>query len=230
MCDRVLATLAKLCSWQAARDDDYVSPIVRGMRRTVAAERARARVLDDDEIRLLWAHADGKFGAFLKVCLLSAQRRSKVMSLRREDLDINGNWVIPAEVREKASAGALKLGPLTLAIISEQPVVLGNPHVFAGEREKPFWPGDKLKRALDVKLTDANGSVPLRHWTIHDLRRTAKTLMRRAGVSAEISERVLGHAITGVEGVYDRHNYAAEKSSALVQLEVLLAEIIQAGR
>jgi integrase len=52
---------------------------------------------------------------------------------------------------------------------------------------------------------------PLPNWTLHDLRRTAKTLMVRAGVRPDISERVLGHVIAGVEGTYDRHSYADEK-------------------
>ena len=55
----------------------------------------------------------------------------------------------------------------------------------------------------------------LPHWTIHDLRRTARSLMARAGVRPDIAERVLGHAIAGVEGVYDRHTYTDEKAEAL---------------
>jgi hypothetical protein len=42
--------------------------------------------------------------------------------------------------------------------------------------------------------------------------------MSRAGVVAEIGERVLGHALPGVRGVYDRHSYQAEKAEALEKL------------
>jgi integrase len=56
------------------------------------------------------------------------------------------------------------------------------------------------------------------HWTLHDLRHTARSLMSRAGVSADIAERVLGHKIPGVRGVYDRHEYATEKRDALERL------------
>jgi integrase len=51
-------------------------------------------------------------------------------------------------------------------------------------------------------------------WTLHDLRRTARSLMSRAGVSADIAERCLGHVIPGVRGVYDRHAYLEEKRTA----------------
>jgi integrase len=67
---------------------------------------------------------------------------------------------------------------------------------------------------------------PLPNWTIHDLRRTAKTLMVRAGVRPDISERVLGHAIAGVEGTYDRHSYAGEKRDALEKLAAMIEHIL----
>jgi integrase len=55
-------------------------------------------------------------------------------------------------------------------------------------------------------------------WVLHDLRRTARTLMSRAGVLADIAERVLGHVIPGVRGVYDRWAYLEEKRDALERL------------
>jgi hypothetical protein len=63
-------------------------------------------------------------------------------------------------------------------------------------------------------------------WTLHDLRRTAKTLMSRAGVRPDISERVLGHVIDGVEGVYDRYEYLEEKRDALERLATQIERII----
>ena len=67
---------------------------------------------------------------------------------------------------------------------------------------------------------------PIPNWTLHDLRRTAKTLMVRAGVRPDISERVLGHVIAGVEGTYDRHSYADEKREALEKLAVIIEQIL----
>ena len=67
---------------------------------------------------------------------------------------------------------------------------------------------------------------PIPNWTLHDLRRTAKTLMARAGVRPDISERVLGHVIAGVEGTYDRHSYADEKREALEKLATMIERIL----
>jgi len=56
-------------------------------------------------------------------------------------------------------------------------------------------------------------------WTIHDLRRTARSLMSQAGVAPDHAERALGHVIGGVRGVYDRHAYRTDllRSAGLVE-------------
>ena len=51
--------------------------------------------------------------------------------------------------------------------------------------------------------------------------------MSRAGVRPDIAERVLGHAIPGVEGVYDRHKYSDEKAHALKALAGLIENILR---
>jgi hypothetical protein len=63
-------------------------------------------------------------------------------------------------------------------------------------------------------------------WVHNDLRRTARSLMSRAGVPSDIGERVLGHLVGGVRGVYDRHSYRAEKLDALEKLGVLIECIL----
>ena len=103
--DYVLAIVRGVMNFYASRADDYVAPIVQGMRRTNPKERARARTLDDAEIRALWkaAEGDGAFGAFVRLLLLSAQRRDKVATMRWADIADDGTWTIPAEAREKGT-------------------------------------------------------------------------------------------------------------------------------
>ena len=57
----------------------------------------------------------------------------------------------------------------------------------------------------------------------------AAPLMSRAGVLSEHAERVMGHAVGGVEGVYDRHPYADEKAAALAKLAALIEHILHRG-
>jgi integrase len=135
------------------------------------------------------------------------------------DLD-QGEWIIPSAEREKGTAGSLVLPDIALNIINEQPRFESNPYVFAGRGSSYMQGMSKRKAQFDAKLT---GVAP---WTVHDLRRTARSLMSRAGVRPDISERVLGHAIRGVEGVYDRHNYRDERRHALERLAGLIQLIV----
>jgi integrase len=224
MADVVLAILRKLMHWYESRDDDYRSPVPRGVRRYDARLCSRKRILEDEEIRALWTACDTTtdktvFGAMVKVLLLTAQRREKVSTMQWDDI-ANGIWTIPTEAREKANAGSLTLPQVVQDVVEAQPRLEDNPYVFAGRGGAALNSFSQCKAALDKLLP---GMEP---WTLHDLRRTAKSLMARAGVLPHISERVLGHAIAGVEGVYDRHSYDSEKADALQRLADLVDRIV----
>ena len=238
--DPVLAIVRGLMNWHASRSDDYTSPIARGMRRTDPRTRQRVRILDDDEIRLVWraAEASGTFGAILRIALMTAQRRAKIAALRWDDVTVDGVWNVPAELREKGNGGALVLPEKALTIIRAQNRIGDNPYVFAGRGDGHFNGYSPCKRAFDrrvmgiireaaVKGGDDPETVgPLPRWTLHDLRRTARSLMARAGVRPDVAERVMRHAIMGVEGVYDRHSYCDEKGDALRRLAALIDTIL----
>jgi integrase len=220
--DFVLSIIRNVCNWYAMRNDDYSSPIVRGMRRSSTKERARDRILDDDELRALWAtaEANGVFGAFIRVALLTGQRREKVLGMRWEDIK-DEEWHIPSNKREKSTAGSLVLPREVLDVINAQPRFASNPHIFAGLGARPIGGLGRRKLAFDRQAGLTT------NWTIHDLRRTARSLMARAGVRPDIAERVLGHSIRGVEGVYDRHSYREEKAKALIALAAVIHNILR---
>jgi integrase len=64
------------------------------------------------------------------------------------------------------------------------------------------------------------------NWRLHDLRRTSRTLLSRAGISADIAEMCLGHVLTGVRGTYDRHSFENEKRHAFEALAALIDRIV----
>lgn len=223
--DYVLTVFSNIANWHARRVDDYVPPIVKGMRRQSTKEQARERILTDDEIRTAWtAAADaGKFGAIVKLLLLTGQRMTRVAEMKWSELDADGLWTLPIEPREKSNGGKLQLPPVALDIIRAQPRVDGNDHVFPGRMRADYrGPFRGLGQAKAV-MDRATG---MSSWVVHDLRRSARSLMSRAGVDPDIAERVLGHALTGVRGTYDRHAYQAEKADALARLVALIRDIV----
>jgi integrase len=70
----------------------------------------------------------------------------------------------------------------------------------------------------------------LRPFTLHDLRRTARTQLAALGVRREVAGRCLGHSIRGVEGTYDRHDYFKERRAALEQWTAVLIDAEQGVR
>lgn len=213
--DYALAVVRQIFNWYSTRDDNFVSPIVPGMARTKAKERERKRILTDDEIRAVWEACNGSsYGRLVKFLLLTAQRRDKAAGMEWSDLDAN-TWTIRTEAREKGNPGVLVLPDAAMRLLGEPGAGL----VFPGRGGKRISGWSKYKAYLDK----ASGVTD---WVLHDLRRTARSLMSRAGVRPDISERVLGHAIGGVEGVYDRHEYRDEKAYALLRLADLVEMIL----
>jgi integrase len=236
MADRTLAYLRKAFNWYATRDDQFNVPIVRGMARIKPKERARTRVLSDDEIRTLWPVLEqaGIFGALAKTLLLTAQRRDEVANMRHQEIGEDGIWTIPPERYKTKRPNFVPLSKPTLAVIAAQSKRGDCDYVFPSRAKTPYSGYSKSKTKLDkavfaaMKKHAKKGAKvePIPNWTLHDLRRTAKTLMARAGVRPDISERVLGHVIAGVEGTYDRHSYADEKRDALEKLAAIIERIV----
>jgi integrase len=218
MADKILAYVSKICRWYATRHQDYASPIVPGMGRSNPKDRARSRILSDEEIRIVWkaAEANGPFGAFVRMSLLTGQREGKVAHMKWEHIK-DGVWHMPMAKREKGVGGNLALPDMALSILKELPQFVSCPYVFTHGRVPVIIHSGK--QAFDTK-------VQIEPWVVHDLRRTAKSLMSRAGVRPDVSERVLGHVIKGVEGIYDRHEYSEEKAHALRALAGLIANIL----
>jgi len=217
--DAVLTIIRSIAIWYSARDDAYVVPVVPGMKR--CTNGSRTRILNDDEIRAVWKAADqsGQFGALVQLALLTGQRKAKLLRMRWSDISTDGVWTIPTEAREKGNAGELVLPEAALAVLRRQPRILGTDLVFPPQR------GGKMSSSHG--MLGFRAKLPkMQPWTLHDCRRTARSLMSRAGVTSEHAERVLGHTIEGTEGVYDRFDYGPQKADALKRLAALINQIV----
>jgi integrase len=220
--DAVLTVLRQIASWFATRNDNYVPPFVKNMKRVPAHARKRSRILSDDELRQIWRMAEdsGTFGALIRILLLTAQRRDKTTSMKWRDVSDDGVWTIPTQPREKGNAGVLRLPPQAMAIIKAQPRFTSNEYVFAASRGNgPVQGFTQLKTAFD-RRSGVTG------YSLHDLRRSSRTLLTRAQVPTEVAEAVLGHRLTGVLAVYSVHDYADEMGLALRKLAQLIETIV----
>jgi len=134
--------------------------------------------------------------------------------------EVNGetrDWVLPVS-RNKVRRGLVRpLSALALAILNDLP--RNGEYVFTKAGRFPIGNISKRKRLLD----EASG---VSGWTLHDLRRTARSLMSRAGVTERHAEECLGHVQGGVRATYDRHKYYDEKKRAYEALAAQIGRIV----
>jgi integrase len=216
--DRCLKYLGRIFNWHAARADEFKSPIVRGMGRYNAKEHERARVLDDDELRAIWAASatGGAFPSLMRFLLLTSARRGEGAGLLWSEIE-GTDWKLPA-ARNKVKADLIRpLSKAAQAVIAAQPHVDGCQFVFSNDGRRALSYSEP-KRKFDL-------ACGVSGWRLHDLRRTSRTLLSRAGVNSDIAERCLGHVIGGVRGVYDRHGFHAEMAHAYEQLAAQIDRI-----
>jgi integrase len=220
MADVSLAVLRRIFHWHEVREDDFVSPIIRGMGRTNTKERARSRILTDDELRAVWAAApEGPFGALVKFLLLTTARRNEAAAMRWDEVDATGIWTLPASRSKTKVDVARPLNKTARVLLAEQPRFHGCDHIFTLNACSPLTNFSGCKTKLDA----VSG---VRGWRLHDLRRTARSLLSRAGVNADIAERCLGHAMPTIRATYDRHQYVAEMAHAFEALAALIERIV----
>jgi integrase len=237
MADHVLAVLRLVMNWFAARDDHFNPPIRRGMAKTKPAERARERVLSDDELRIVWKAAGsfpGPYGHLLRFIVLTATRRQEAAGMRKQEVT-GDTWLIPTERHKSKREFLLPLSKRAQEVLAAIPTVGTKGVAFTTDGRRPIAGFSKYKAQFDehvlALLREADPDAkPLARWTTHDLRRTSRSLLSRAGVSPDHAERCLGHVIGGIRAVYDRHAFEAEKRVGFEALAALVARIIEPPR
>jgi integrase len=221
MADMTLAVIRPIFGWHALRDENYANPIVKGMARIERNEHRRARILDDDELRAVWKTAEERndaFGAYLRYLLLTAARRDEARELVRAEIK-DGEWLLPA-ARNKTKFDLLRpLSKAARVLVESQPEIDGCPYIFTTS-------GKNAINSLSRDKRDFEDACGVTGWTLHDLRRTARSLMSRAGINSDHAERCLGHVIGGVRGTYDRHEYREEKRHAFEALAAQIERIV----
>ena len=113
---------------------------------------------------------------------------------------VGDDWVIPPERYKTNHELVIPLSPAAKAVLAKVPQIGNSDFVFTTDGKTPISGFGKFKRAFD----HASG---VSGWTLHDLRRTARSLMSRAGVPTDHAERALGHVIGGIRATYDRHEF-----------------------
>ena len=169
-------------------------------------------MLSDAEVVALWKATDSDpAGPLVRVLLLTGQRRSEVSGMRWSEIgEAEQIWSLPPERTKNGQAHIVPLSSQAWSIIDDMPQIEGNDFVFAAADRTGYG---RAKTRIDERMPGV-----VEHWQFHDLRRTLATNLQRLGVRLEVTEAVLNHTSgtrSGIVGVYQRHDWAAEKRDAL---------------
>ena len=207
--------------WAVKRQLLAANPM-RGIERP-GREPPRERVLTTDELGAIWRACDALTparAAYVRMLMLTLQRREEVVSMRWTELDDLAEptkWMLPGTRAKNGKAHIVHISEPTRAILRSLPRIAGNPCVFAGRSVAgPIGAFSSMKAAIDAALGAANSRPP--EWRFHDFRRAGVTALAGLGFAPHVCDRLLNHitgAIQGVAAVYQRHEFLAERKVAL---------------
>lgn len=229
----VYAYSSILFGWAMRRGDIAANPLATMEK--PAAPAPRERVLSDAEVKLVWQAAPKlaePFEAFVRLLLLTGQRRGEVSGMDWSELDrTTATWTIPVERAKNKTANVV---PLTPPVIEELDRLARTALDARWSDKAPVWPTrglvltttgttpisgiSKAKAKLDSEIAKLQEGSPVEPWRFHDIRRTVATAMQKLGVRLEVTEAALHHlsgSRAGIVGVYQRHEWKEEKRAAL---------------
>ncbi|MDE8558827.1 tyrosine-type recombinase/integrase [Pantoea vagans] len=208
-------------------------------------EKSRERALSLDEIAYVFKvfreHSDSFSRDNYLACallLLLAVRKSELTEAPWSEFNLEDKkWSLPKE-RSKSGVGiVIPLPPLAIEILNELKVrAFGSSYVFPNRRvsKSQHMGKDTLNRAIaklfgiepGKKKQPPNVMGSIEYFTVHDLRRTSRSLLASLSVPPHVAERCLNHKLKGVEGIYDRYDYYNERIEALCKISTKLKNCI----
>lgn len=211
-----------------------VNPVLALPMRHVHRAKSRDRALAPDEIRAFLKAAfesniRRQFKIGLHLILLTMVRKSELLLARWAHVEFDkAEWHIPAEHSKTGKPHIVYLSKQSVALFKELQVLAGGSELVLpgrGSLTKPFS-HNAINNALKISL--AGQDIPA--FTIHDLRRTASTLLHENGWQSDVVEKALNHTIGGVRGVYNRAEYEPQRREMLQFWADYIEQLMAAGQ
>jgi integrase len=157
----------------------------------------------------------------VKLLLLLAVRREELIAAPVKEFDLDAAvWHLPGERTKTGKPIDIPLPRQAVAILHDLIQMGGGsawllPARKMQERMIPHIDLNTVGAALNKSVRPTMKKQGIPDFTVHDFRRTARTHLCALGVSPYVAERCLNHAIKGVEGIYNRHDFFEERKAAL---------------
>jgi integrase len=214
----ILRTIRRMFDYAVELQLVTVNPAAKVAARFVGRASQRDRSLTPTELRVylrtVYGSAiDRRFKLALHIILASMVRKSELLLARWEHVNFEtGEWLVPAENTKNGKPHVVYLSSQVAEMFRELSAFAGDSDFVLPGRSGAHkrLAHNTLNRALE-RLTFPN----LEALTIHDLRRTASTLLHERGFSSDVIEKALNHTLGGVRGVYNKAEHAGERKRML---------------
>ena len=211
-----------------------VNPVLALPMRHVHRAKSRDRALSSDEIRLflraaIESNIRRQFKLALHLILLTMVRKSELLLAKWDHVDFDAaEWHIPAEHSKTGKPHIVYLSRQSIEMFRELQTLASGSELVLPSRSslaRPFA-ANALNDALKVALIGQD--IPA--FTIHDLRRTASTLLHENGWPSDVVEKALNHTIGGVRGVYNRAEYEPQRREMLQFWADCIEQLLTTGK
>ena len=143
-------------------------------------------------------------------------------------MDLDGaEWHIPVENSKTGKPHIVYLSTQSVDLFKELKSLSGRSELVLpgrGSLTKPF-----AHNAINTALKTALKGQEIPSFTIHDLRRTASTILHESGWASDVVEKALNHTISGVRGVYNRAEYSDQRKEMLQFWSDFVEKLIPSG-
>ncbi|HAW0820609.1 tyrosine-type recombinase/integrase [Escherichia coli] len=193
---------------------------------SIAIFKPRERTLTPEEIGLFFRTLDaiGAMGTMkmaLKLVLITMVRKGEFTNATWDKIDFKKwTWTIPSDRMKGSRAHVIYLPKQAQDILVGLQMCAGGSEYLVPGRynfRKPLS-NAALNSLIDrtVKIINEDGEH-IQGFTVHDMRRTASTLLHEAGYPSDWIEKALAHEQKGVRAVYNKAEYARQRAYMLQQ-------------
>lgn len=225
--ERVLTNAKQVLKWAKKRELLEVNALSDiYAKEDLGIEKNRVnRILTDEEITMVLMAIDGskilpKNKIFLKLCLMFGCRNGELRKAKKKDFDLKRKvWIVPvANNKVGKKTGREIVRPILPEM--EELIVEAMEHndteyfLTNDNSETPMGNGASIALPANVmERLRRHHDYHMKHWTLHDLRRTARTNFS-AFTSRDVAELMIGHVMPGEQGTYDYYEYIPQQTEA----------------
>jgi integrase len=214
--------LKRLWDYAVVRGVVSANPVLAIPRKYIAKASRRRRALSVLEIgefiyRIKSSRLKRTLKCALQLILLTLVRKSELRLARWQDIDLkSGEWRIPPEHTKNREPHIVYLSTGARQILVE----LMNDWPDRAPKPKQHVIPSPWSRTQPIAESTLNGALKrisqgMQHFTVHDLRRTAATLLNDGGFESDVVEKALNHTLPGVKGVYNLAQYSEQRKTML---------------